>query len=261
MLLTVDIGNTNTVFALFDGASLRGSWRLQTAHARTQDEYAAFFGYMLALDGLEFGNIEGVIVSSVVPETRFSLTRFCEKYLTSSGAPLFVEKDNVPVEIALDRPEDVGADRLVNALAVKTHYRTPAVVIDFGTATTFDAIDGRGRYLGGAIATGIDVSMEALHRAASKLPKVGVRRTEKVIGKNTVEAMQSGIYWGYKSLLEGLAVRMRDELGGEAFVIATGGLAPLFARDSAVIEAVDENLTLKGLYEIHKMMKADKNND
>lgn len=258
MLLTIDIGNTNTVFALFDGASFRHGWRMQTVRARTPDEHAAFLGHMLTLSGLGFDVITDVIVSSVVPETRFAVTRFCAQYLPSAGAPLFAGRENIPIEVDLERAEDVGADRLVNALAVKVHYRTPAIVIDFGTATTFDAIDGRGRYLGGAIATGIDVSLEALHQAASKLPKVGVRRTERVIGKNTVEAMQSGVYWGYRSLLEGLATQMRAELGGEAFVIATGGLAPLFAQDSAVIDTVDENLTLKGLYEIYKTMKADK---
>lgn len=258
MLLTIDIGNTNTVFALFSEDALRHSWRMQTRRARTPDEYAAFFGHMLALSKLEMGAVTGVIVSSVVPETRFPLTRFCAKYLPAAGEPLFAGKENIAVEIALERPDDVGSDRLVNALAVRTHYRTPAIVIDFGTATTFDAIDARGRYLGGAITTGIDVSLEALHKAASKLPKVGVRRTERVIGGNTVEAMQSGIYWGYKHLVEGLVLQIRGELGGEALVMATGGLAPLFARDSAVIETVDENLTLKGLYEIHKTMKADK---
>lgn len=258
MLLTIDIGNTNTVFALFDGPALRHSWRMQTVRVRTPDEYAAFLGHMLSISGLGFDEIHDVIVSSVVPETRFAVTRFCAKYLLRAGEPLFAGKESIPVEIALERPEDVGADRLVNALAVQIHYSAPAIVIDFGTATTFDAIDAQGRYLGGAITTGIEVSLEALHRAASKLPKVGVRRTERVIGGSTVAAMQSGIYWGYKSLIEGLALKMRDELGGSALIIATGGLAPLFAEDSTVIKVVDENLTLKGLYEIHMIMKADK---
>ncbi|MCC6597368.1 MAG: type III pantothenate kinase [Alphaproteobacteria bacterium] len=257
MLLTIDIGNTNTVFALYNEDVPGNSWRLQTVRARTPDEYAAFLGSMLALSNLGFSAISDVIISSVVPETHFSVRRFCENYLRC-GKPQFVSRENIPIEIDLDRPEDVGADRLVNALAVRVHYELPAIVIDFGTATTFDAIDRDGRYIGGVIATGIDVSMEALHRAASKLPKVSVRRTEKVIGRTTIEAMQSGVYWGYKSLLEGLSAQIRTELGGKAFVIATGGLAPLFARDSTIIDAVDENLTLKGLYEIYKTMKVEK---
>ena len=235
---------------MFDGEQLIDSWRLHTKSARSPDEYGAFLDRMLSLCGLNLSKIDDVIVGSVVPETNFHVRKLCEKYLQVEA--VFVTKDNVGIELAVERPEDVGADRLVNALAVKVHYQTPAIVIDFGTATTFDVINAQGAYAGGVIAPGIDLSMNALHQAASKLPKVSVRKPDNVVGKTTVQAMQSGVYWGYTSLIEGIVDKIRDELGGDVLVLATGGFASLFASDSAVIDQVDEGLTLKGLYEIHK---------
>ncbi len=254
MLLAIDVGNTNIVFAAYKEEKLIGSWRLHTENARSVDEYAVFLKQALDLGGVKFKDFKDVIISSVVPETNFHLCGLCEKYM--NRAPVFVTKDNVGIEIDLERPEDVGADRLVNALAVKVHYSVPAIVIDFGTATTFDVIDARGAYAGGVIAPGINLSMNALHQAASKLPKISVAKPEKVIGKSTVQAMQAGVYFGYQCLIEGIVRHIRAELGrDDVLVLATGGLADLFAEGSDVIDQVDHELTLKGLYEIHKGLK------
>lgn len=253
MLLAIDVGNTNTVFAVFKGESPADSWRLHTENGRSADEYAAFLNQVFDLGGFKISDIQDVLVSSVVPETNFHIQKLCEKYV--GKPPVFVTKDNVPIELAVDRPEDVGADRLVNALAVKVHYQCPAIVIDFGTATTFDVINADGAYAGGVIAPGINLSMNALHQAASKLPKISVSKPNKVIGKTTVEAMRSGVYWGYRGLIEGIVEGIKQELGGDVFVLATGGLASLFADDSNVIQQVDDDLILKGIYEIYKSHK------
>jgi type III pantothenate kinase len=251
MLLAIDAGNTNTVFAVFTGERPVGSWRLRTEGGRSADEYAGFLHQVFGLSGVDFKQIRAVIVSSVVPETDFHISDLCGKYL--GAEPVFVSKDNVPVQVKVERPGDVGADRLVNAVAVKAHYTVPAIVIDFGTATTFDVIDADGAYAGGVIAPGIDLSVEALHRAASKLPKISVENPGRVIGGSTVQAMRSGIYYGYAGLIEGVVRGIRREMGREdVLVLATGGLAGLFADGSDVIERVDRDLTLKGLYEIYK---------
>jgi type III pantothenate kinase len=185
-----------------------------------------------------------------VPETDFHIKKFCEKYLKRK--PILVGLEQVPIKVDLDRPEEVGADRLVNALAIKEFYKVPAIVIDFGTATTFDVIDAKGRYAGGAIAPGINLSVEALHRAAAKLPRVNVKKPRSVIGKNTVSAIQSGIFFGYLGLIEGIVANISKEMGAKPFVIATGGLAPLFEPHTKTIQAVDDELTLKGLLRIYQ---------
>jgi type III pantothenate kinase len=253
MLLAIDIGNTNTVFAVFRDGALIDNWRLSTDAKRSGDEYAVFLNQVFGLTAHAFADISDVIVSSVVPEARFSMSRFCEKHLRQT--PIFVDKDSVPVEIDVDRPEDVGADRLVNAMAVKVCYKAPAIVIDFGTATTFDVIDARGAYTGGVIAPGINLSLNALHEAASKLPTVSIVEPKRVIGKSTVEAMQSGLYWGYVGLIEGLLNNIAREMGEKPMVLATGGLAPLFAQNIKLIDHVDDQLTLNGLFEIYKNLK------
>lgn len=253
MLLAIDIGNTNTVFAVYSGNDLVHSWRCETAAKRSPDEYAAFLNQLFDLAELQLTAIKDVIISSVVPEANFQLRKFCQTYIKQE--PEFISKDNVPVTIDLDRPEDVGADRLVNAVAVTEHYRLPAIVIDFGTATTFDVITKDGHYAGGVIAPGIQLSIEALNKAAAKLPKVSVAKPDRVIGKATVEAIQSGMYHGYQSLIEGLVKRISDELGDKPYVIATGGLAPLFANNTNAIDLADENLTLKGLLKIYQNQK------
>ncbi len=253
MLLAIDIGNTNTVFAVCKGAEILNSWRCRTVTARTADEYAAFLHEVFRIADLGFGEITDVICSSVVPESNFHLTEFTHKFLGLE--PVFVTKDLVDIAIDLERPEDVGADRLVNAVAVCEVYRTPAVVIDFGTATTFDVIDSKGQYAGGVIAPGINLSVEALNRAAAKLPKVSIQKPERVIGKSTVKAIQSGIFWGYVGLIEGIIKGLTDELGEKLTVIATGGLAPLFSESIDIIEHVDHDLTLKGLLKIYQDQK------
>jgi len=246
MLLAIDIGNTNTVFAVYNGDEFIDSWRLRSDAGHSADEYASFLNELFSLAGVEWKAIKQVIVSSVVPEANFGLCRFCEKYVHVE--PLFISKDMVEISADIDRPDDIGADRLVNAVAVKADYDTPAIVVDFGTATTFDVVDAQGNYAGGVIAPGINLSMSALHQAASKLPKVSVKKPHKAIGKNTIEAMQSGIYWGYIGLIDRILSEIKSELSGDVKVIATGGLAPLFAKDNVAIDVVDENLTLKGLY-------------
>jgi len=246
MLLAIDIGNTNTVFAAYKGDEFIDSWRIRSDAGHSADEYASFLNELFSLAGVEWASIRQVIVSSVVPEANFGMGRFCEKYI--GVEPVFVTKDMVGISANIDRPDDVGADRLVNAVAVAADYDTPAIVVDFGTATTFDVIDADGNYAGGVIAPGINLSMAALHQAASKLPKVSVKKPDAAIGKSTVSAMQSGVYWGYVGLIDRILAEIKSELSSDVQVIATGGLAPLFAKDNAAIDVVDENLTLKGLY-------------
>lgn len=253
MLLAIDIGNTNTVFAVYQNDKLKASWRFQTIAARTSDEYAALLNQVFTLDGISWGKVVDVIVSSVVPDADFNVRKFCKKYMKME--PTFITSKMAGIKVEIDRPEEVGADRLVNAIAVREHYKTPAIVIDFGTATTFDVINGKGSYAGGAIAPGINLSVEALHRAAAKLPKISIKAPEKAIGKSTVTAIQSGIYWGYIGLIEGLVERITKEMREKPFVLATGGLAPLFADNTKIINKVDEELTLKGLLCIYKGLK------
>ena len=254
MLLAIDIGNTNTVFAVCEGDNVVQSWRLRTDVGRSCDEYAAFLQQLFSLLDLHFDNVTGVIVSSVVPEANFHIRGFCKKY--TGQTPVFVDVDMIGIGVHQDRPEDVGADRLVNAVAVKHCHSVPAVVIDFGTATNFDVVDENGNHIGGVLAPGINLSIAALHQASSKLPKISDKKPDNVIGKSTVSAMQSGIYYGYLSLIEGMIARIKEELGGEPLILATGGLAPLFAKDTNIINAVDQDLTIRGLIKIYKDTKA-----
>lgn len=258
MLLAIDAGNTNTVFAVYDGDKKQAVWRRQTQSAATADEYASFLHPLFDAADLSFAHITDCLISSVVPEANFHLRRTGERVFNASTG--IVGKDNLDLGmvIKLNRPEEVGADRLVNAVAVKAHHSCPAIVVDFGTATTFDVIDGEGAYAGGVIAPGINLSMEALHRAAAKLPKVSIHRTESVIGRDTITAMQSGIYWGYIGLIEGMISRMVTEMKAQPLVIATGGLASLFSGGTELIRKVDEDLTLKGLVRIHQMNLREK---
>lgn len=256
MLLLIDIGNTNTVFAVCKGDKLLESWRCQTVSSRSSDEYASFLKGLFSLAGIEWKNLDDVIVSSVVPDADFHIKGFCAKYLKKEA--IMVGFKNIDIKIDLERPEDVGADRLVNAVAIKEFYKAPAIVIDFGTATTFDVIDKKGRYAGGVIAPGIHLSIDALHRAAAKLPKVSVKKPDNVIGKNTISAIQSGIFWGYLGLIEGIVSNLSKEMGGKPLVLATGGLATLFAPHTKAIQKVDGDLTLKGLLHIYKTMKKKK---
>lgn len=250
MLLAVDIGNTNTVFAVYKKDELLGSWRLRSDSGYSADEYASFLSDLLAIADVQWTDIKTAIVSSVVPEANLGITQFCDRYL--SVQPVFVTKDMVGVSADIDRPEDIGADRLVNAVAVHAEHEMPAIVVDFGTATTFDVIDGDGNYAGGVIAPGVNLSMSALHQAASKLPKVSLRKPDQALGKNTVDAMRSGMYWGYVGLVDRVLDELKSDMDDVKTVIATGGLAPLFAEDNASIDLVDSDLTLRGLHIIAK---------
>jgi type III pantothenate kinase len=249
MLLAIDAGNTNIVFAVYDGERRVGLWRCKTEAARTADEYKAFLAQLFPASNISFKDITDTIISSVVPDANFHLSRFCQA--TFDCEARFVSAADVTLKINLNKPEELGADRIVNAVAVIEHHRVPAVVVDFGTATTFDVINEHGEYCGGAIAAGVNLSMEALHRAAAKLPKIGVKKPDNVIGRDTVGAMQSGVYWGYISMVEGMIARIAAEMNAKPFVIATGGLSSLFADGTDSIDLIDEELTLRGLVAIH----------
>lgn len=255
MLLAIDAGNTNTVFALFDGPKMAGMWRATTQAQRTTDEYAVFLKTMMEEAGLEQSKVSSAIMGSVVPDANHQLIRLCKKLFNCE--PLIVGAPGVELGIKalIDRPEEVGADRLINAIAGITTYKPPLLILDFGTATTFDVVDTDGNYRGGAIAPGINLSLQALHMAAAKLPRVGVAKPQKVIGTNTVEAIKSGTFWGYVSLIEGMIGRIKNEYGQPMTVIATGGLAPLFKDAIPSIEHLDTDLTLRGLYTIHERNK------
>src|SRR3954447_178058 len=252
MLLAINSGNTNTVFALFDGDQLKGVWKAAANHKRTGDEYAVWLTQLMALDGYRREDVDAVIVSNVVPAVAFNLKTLCRRYFHAE--PRFVGEDGLAlgIEVLLDRPEEVGADRVVNAIGGKARFGAPLIVVDIGTATTFDVVDADGNYCGGAIAPGINLSLQALEMAAAKLPHVAIRRVDKVIGKSTVPAMQSGLFWGYVGLIEGLVTRIKAEFGRPMKVVATGGLAPLFEGATSVIEASDPDLTLWGLHLIHQ---------
>jgi len=251
MLLAIDSGNTNTVFGLYEGGDLRSQWRTSTDANRTADEYAAWLGQLLALESFTLKDIGGVIIASVVPQGMFNLRLFCRRYFDCEPLVVTTELD-LGIEVRVERPSDVGADRLVNAVAAHQTYQRPLIIIDFGTATTLDIIDEDGNYVGGVIAPGINLSLDALHRAAAKLPRIAVERPARVIGGGTIGAMQSGIYWGYVSLVEGLVARIREEYGAPMAVICTGGYAPLFARATDSIEHLDPDLTMRGLLEIYR---------
>lgn len=256
MLLAIDAGNTNIVFAVYEGEALRRVWRCKTDSGRTADEYAAWLCQLFAREGLECAQVGDAVLSSVVPDANFHLIRLCRDLFRCD--PLVVSHKTVDLKIGLEKPSETGADRLVNAVAAIAFYRTPAVVVDFGTATTFDVIDADGTYRGGVIAPGVNLSMAALHQAAAKLPRIGIARTERVIGNDTVSAMQSGIYWGYLAMIEGLLSRIAGEMGEKPFVIATGGLAALFGSTADSIDKVDPDLTLRGLLRIYQTRRGDR---
>jgi type III pantothenate kinase len=259
LLLAIDVGNTNTVFALYRERHALGQWRISTIHERTADEYAAALTQLMTLKGYSHGDVGAAVISSVVPQALTPLKSMCREFF-SCTARVVGDDLAVTIPVVVDNPREVGADRLVNAVAAHTRYQGPLIVVDFGTATTFDVIDEGGRYCGGVIATGINLSLEALHRAAAKLPRVAVERPDRVIGTSTVSAMQSGVFWGYVSMIEGIVARIRSEFGAEMKVIATGGLAGLFAGATDVIEHVDRDLTMAGLVELYYADRPRKSN-
>jgi len=253
MLLAIDSGNTNVVFSVYDGDASRGVWRCSNNPRRTADEYMVWLMQLMELEGIDRADVNGAIIASVVPEALFHLVSLCRRYFHCEPLVVGEEGVDIGIEILTDRPEQVGADRLVNAVAAHDRYHRALIVVDFGTATTFDVVDGDGNYCGGVIAPGINLSLEALYLAASKLPRVEIRPTERVIGKATVPAMQSGIFWGYVGLIEGLIQRIRAEWGiANMPVIATGGLAPMFAEATSLIDHIDRDLTIHGLVLLHR---------
>lgn len=246
MLLVVDAGNTNIVFAVHDGAIWRGSWRISTNDQRTSDEYAVWVLGLMERAGLTGNDIQRAIVGTVVPAALYHLRRFCRDWLHIE--PLIANRELTwGYPLLVDAPEEVGVDRRLNGLAAHTMFGGPLIVVDFGTATTFDVVDVNGAYCGGAIAPGVNLSLEALHQAAARLPRISVGRPSAAIGRSTTVAMRSGLYWGYVGMVEGIVSRITLEMPGQPKVIATGGLAPLFSEGTDLFDHVVPELTLEGL--------------
>lgn len=252
MLLVLNVNNTNTVIALYsltaegltDG--LRATWRISTRQSQTADEYGILVRSLLASEGVESGAIQGIVIASVVPPVDWILRQFCERYFRQK--PLFIEpgvKTGLP--IMTDNPGEVGADRVANCVGAFHLYGGPTIVVDLGTATNFDVVSQKGEFLGGAIAPGLTISAEALFSRAARLPRVEIRRPAKIIGTNTVDNLQIGLFWGHVGLVDSILERMIAELGNETKCVATGGLAQLIARESKYITEVNERLTLEGL--------------
>ena len=255
MLLAIDAGNTNIVFAVFEGEKMLGSWRSATNTQRTADEYAVFLRTLMQDKGLDSKKIDTAIMASVVPDANFNLTKLCRDHYHCEPLMIGDPALDVGIKILLDRPEEIGADRIINAVGGMASYKPPLLIIDFGTATTFDVVDADGNYAGGAIAPGINLSLQALHMAAAKLPRIEAAKPKRVTGKNTIEAIQSGIFWGYVGLIEGLVGRLKMENGKSMTVVATGGLAKIFSGAVEGIDHYDADLTLRGLLKIYERNK------
>lgn len=257
MLLAIDVGNTNIVFALVNQADggIAHRWRIATDGARTADEYGVWLHQLMQMEGVARAAVRDVIIASVVPQTLFNLRGLARKYFAAEPMVVGAPGIDVGMAINLHNPAEVGADRIVNAVAAHGRYPGPLIIVDFGTATTFDIVSADGAYDGGVIAPGINLSMDALYRAAARLPRIAVEPPADglgAIGKGTVHAMQSGVFWGYVGLIEGLVIRLKAEMGGQATVIGTGGLAALFARHTQAMDHVDPDLTVHGLIAIHR---------
>ena len=249
MLLAIEQGNTNTLFAVHDGKEWIAQWRAATHSSRTADEYAVWLSQLLAMAGLAMGAFDGCIVSSVVPQSIFNLRNLARRYLHVE--PLVIgENVDLGIPVRIEKPSEAGADRLVNAIGAHIVYPGDLIVIDSGTATTFDVVAADGGLEGCAIAPGINLSMEALHTAAAKLPRVAIQKPQRIIGKDTVGAMQSGVFWGYIGLIEGLITRIKSEWDRPMTVIGTGGVASLFHGATISIDHFDPDLTIRGMLEI-----------
>jgi type III pantothenate kinase len=261
MLLVLNVNNTNTVIALYalrpEGTTgdLRATWRISTRQGQTSDEYGILVRSLLQGAGVESGTIKGIVIASVVPPVDWILRQFCERYFGQK--PLFIEpgvKTGLP--ILTDNPAEVGADRVANCVGAFAQYGGPTIVVDFGTATNFDVVSKKGEFLGGAIAPGLNISAEALFARAARLPRVEIRRPAKIIGTNTVDNLQIGLFWGHIGLVDAILERMIGELGSETKCVATGGLAHLIARESKYISEVNDMLTLEGLRLIYDRNRA-----
>jgi type III pantothenate kinase len=254
MLLALDVGNTNVVFALVEGDAIKARWRIATDPRRTADEYVVWLNQLLELEGHGRADIEAVIISTVVPRALHNLEVLSEKYF--GVTPLIAGRPPVEWGMALDvdEPQNLGADRAVNAIAAHALHEGDLIIVDFGTATTFDVVDYRGAYKGGIIAPGINLSLDALVSAAAQLPRIAIAAPEgnmSVIGRNTVDQMTIGIYWGYIAMMEGLVARLKAEIGRPAKVVTTGGLAVLFEQHTGIFDAIEPDLTIQGLAMMH----------
>lgn len=255
MLLAIDSGNTNTLFAIHDGTDWVVEWRIATDATRTADEYSVWFHQLLSMRGLSFNDIDRCVISTVVPQALFNLRNLTRRHLEVE--PIIIGEAGVEVGMGvdIDNPKQVGADRLVTALGAVLAYPGDLIIIDSGTATTFDVVSKERVFEGGIISPGINLSVKALHEAAAQLPRIAIQKPDKVVGKDTISAMQSGIFWGYIGLIDGLVNRIKDEDGRNFTVIGTGGVASLFEGASETIDVYDQNLTINGLLEISKINK------
>lgn len=255
MLLAIDVGNTNIIFALVESKKVRAHWRISSQWQRTADEYAVWLKQLMDMVDVRFADVDSVIVSTVVPQMLFNLRGLARHYFGVEAMVVGAPGVELGMGINLPNPAEVGADRIVNAVAAHMLWPGDLIIVDFGTATTFDVVSAAGTYEGGAICPGINLSMDALYHAAAKLPRIAVeppRQGLGVIGRGTVHAMQSGVFWGYVGLIEGLVQRLAGEIGKPVTVIGTGGLASLFARHTPIFDHVDGDLTIKGLIQIHQ---------
>ena len=254
MLLAVDCGNTNTVFSIWDGEQFIATWRTATEHQRTADQYYVWLSTLMSLQRIE-AHITDVIISSTVPRVVFNLRVLADRYFQTR--PIVIGRPDclLPVEVRVDAGTAVGPDRLVNTVAGHDLYGGDLIVVDFGTATTFDVVDHDGAYIGGSIAPGVNLSLEALHMAAAALPHVDISKPQRVVGTNTVACMQSGVFWGYVGLVREICARIKAERDRPMKVVSTGGLAPLFQQSEALFDAFEDDLTMHGLRVIHEYNK------
>ncbi len=257
MLLAIDVGNTNTVFAIFGATKKLAEWRCSTSEERTADEYFVWLKSLMGLNGFSSSKIDDVIFSSVVPKVGFNLRILSDRYFKCR--PLVINKDGckLPIKVEVDEGANVGSDRIVNTAGAFNRYKGNLIIIDFGTATTFDVVGKDGAYLGGAIAPGVSVSVKALHDAAAALPYVDISKPNNVIGKNTKDCIQSGVFWGYIGLIEGIIDKIRADVSYNMTTIATGGLAPLFGRETKIFDFIDLDITMHGLNVIYNYNQKD----
>lgn len=249
LLLAIDQGNTNTVFAVFRDSHLVGQWRIAVSRERTADEYAVWLHQLLSLDDISTRDIADAVIASVAPQGLHDLKLLCRRHYGCE--PIVVgESSRLGIALRIDTPDEVGADRLANAVGAFERFGGPLIVVDFGTATTFDVVDGDGGFAGGVFAPGVNLALDSMHRISARLPRIGIGRPPRVIGTNTVNCMQSGVYWGYVGLIEGVVARIRSEYGKPMMVVATGGLAPLFDAATDSIDRFDPDITVNGLHEI-----------